>query len=432
VVDAARDLLASHFHPLVAGHSDFAHPPLFVAALGLAWRLFGESRLVSHALVLPALPAAMLATYRLGTKVADRVVGACAAALFGGVAVVIAEYGQVYMDLPVAALLAWGLVAWLEARRGLACSLFCVAALMKIPAPLSVPGALLVWCVADRRARRDRRGIAALSAPFVVVASWLAYHRAVTGWTFSRRAVTTPKGLGDFAVALQAVFDRLVLGEWRWVLLVAALLGVAWVRARRGRWIDPAPVLPLLAVVGAGVLFFAVVGEFGLRYGIYLLPSALVAALYFVRAAVPRAVPFAAGVALLFALFVTTWHPRVPLTSVYEFRPDEDLAYRDVIAIGLRSAQWLAKKHPDAEIYGAGPESYELTEPWQGYVDAPLSFSSCRAFERHPDATQLVVVHAYHPQQPFCRHLTEELGAKPIKHFESGGKWLEVYEVPRQ
>jgi hypothetical protein len=53
----------------------------------------------------------MLATHRLGTRISDRVVGGCAAALFGGGAVVIAEYGQVYMDLPIAALLAWGLVA---------------------------------------------------------------------------------------------------------------------------------------------------------------------------------------------------------------------------------------------------------------------------------------------------------------------------------
>jgi hypothetical protein len=431
VVDAARDLLFSHFRPLVAAHSDFAHPPLFVAALALAWKLFGDSRLVSHALVLPALPAAMIATYRLGARLCDRVVGGCAAALFASIAVVQAEYGQVYMDLPAAALLAWGLVAWVERRRALACALFCVAALVKIPAPLTVPGALFVCLVADRRTRRDVRGMAALAGPLVVVALWLAYHRAVTGWTLSRRVVATPRGFDDFATALWAVLVRLLLGEWRWVILVAALAAVAWIRARRGAWVDAAPVVPLLAVVGAGVLLFGAIGEFGLRYGIYLLPPYLVAALYFVRAGVARPVPLVVGAAVLFALFVTTWHPREPLSQSYEFRPDENLAYRDVIAIGLRSAHWLEQKHADAEIYGAGPESYELAEPWQGYVDSPLSFSWCRAFEPHPERTQLVVVHAYHPQQPFCRHLTEVLGAKPIKHFESGGKWLEIYAVPK-
>jgi 4-amino-4-deoxy-L-arabinose transferase-like glycosyltransferase len=430
VVDASRDLLATHFHPLVAGRSDFAHPPLFVALLALAWKLFGDSRLVSHLLVLPALPAAMIAAYRLGTRVCDRAVGASAAALFGGVAVVVAEYGQVYMDLPVAAALAWGLVAWVEQRRALACVLFCLAALAKIPAPLTVPGALLVAVIADRRTRRDARAIGALLAPFAVEIAWLAYHRAATGWTLSRRPIGMPRGPADFAGALGLVFARLLLGQWRWVLLAAALAAIVWVRVRRRQSIAVEPVAPLVLVVAAGVLFFGIAGEFGLRYGIYLLPAYFVAALYFVRRAIPRALPLVAGAALLFALFVTTWHPRVPLTSSYVFHPDEDLAYLDLISIGQRSASWLERKRPDAEIYGAGPESYQLTEPWQGYVNAPLHFSWCKAFERHPDRTQIVVVHGYHPQQPLCRRITEELGATPIRHYESGGKWLELYALP--
>jgi hypothetical protein len=430
VVDASRDLIATHFHPLVASHSDFAHPPLFVALLALAWQLFGDSRVVSHLLVLPALPAAIVATYRLGTTVCDRAVGAAAAVLFGGVAVVLAEYGQVYMDLPIAAVLTWGLVAWMERRRALASVLFCLAALAKIPVPLTVPAALLALLLVDRRARRDAGAIAALGAPFVVVIAWLAYHRAATGWTLSQRRIASPHGPADFAGALEQVLARLLLGQWRWALLAGALGAIAWVRVRRKEWIAVAPVAPLLAVVTAGVLLFAIVGEFGLRYGMYLLPAYFVAALYFVRAALPRAAPLAAGAALLFALLVTTWHPRVPLTTSYVFRPDEDLAYLDLIAIGEKSARWLERKRPDAEIYGAGPESYQLTEPWQGYVDAPLHFSWCKAFARHPDREQIVVVHAYHPQQPLCRRITEELGATPIKHFESGGKWLELYALP--
>jgi hypothetical protein len=447
VVDASRDLLASGFWPLIAGHSDFAHPPLFVAALAVAWKVFGDSRVVSHALVLPALPAAIVATYRMGSRLVDRLVGACAAVLFATVAVVVAEYGQVYMDLPVAAVLAWGIVAWVERRRTLACLLFCAAALMKIPAPLSVPAGLLLSVLGDRLggrecrratrtppdrlARRSASAYVCLGLPFAVDGLWLAYHRWVTGWTLSRRPVTSPAGLHDFGVAFEGVVTRLFLDQWRWVPLVLALAAVAWVRARRGQWTTPRPVAPLLAVIFAGVMMFSIAGEFGLRYGIYLLPAYFVSALYFVREALPAPWPLAAGTGLLVALSATTWHPRAPLTAHYEFRPDEDLAYRDVIAIGLRSAHWLAQNRADAEIYGAGPESYELTEPWQGYVDAPLQFAWCKSFERHPDRTQIIVVHAYHPQQLRCRRLTEELGARPTKHFESGSKWLELYEVPR-
>jgi hypothetical protein len=67
VVEAARDLGASHLWPLVVAHSDFAHPPLFPLLLALAWKVLGPSLVVSHALVLPFFALLLAATYRLGT-----------------------------------------------------------------------------------------------------------------------------------------------------------------------------------------------------------------------------------------------------------------------------------------------------------------------------------------------------------------------------
>jgi hypothetical protein len=433
VVDAARDLMATGFHPLIATHSDFAHPPLFVALVALAWTLFGESRVVAHALVLPALPALMLATTRLGCRFGDRAVGACAAFLLGGVAVVLEEVGQVYMDLPIAALLAWGLLAWVSDRRAWASALFCAAALMKIPAPLTVPGALALVVAATPATRKDLRAYAALAAPFAVDAVWLAYHAAVTGWVIWRpgRSVPAPHGLIDRVEVLGTVCRWLLLGQWRWMLLVAAGAAIVSVRARGAPRSVPSDGPVLLAPLALGILFFASVGEFGLRYGIYLLPPYFVACLAVVRGALgPRGgVWLGGGSAVLFAVFATTWHPKAELTSSYVFRPDENLAYLDMIKIGRTSAHWLESKHPDAEIYGAGPEAYELVEPWQGYVTRPLKFERCVDFEPHAGTEQLVIVHGYHPQQPLCRRLVDATGAQGLARFESNGKWLEVYAV---
>jgi hypothetical protein len=433
VVDAARDLIATGFHPLVATHSDFAHPPLFVALVALAWSALGESRAVAHALVLPALPLAMLATYRLGIKVSDRAVGAAAAFLLGGVAVVLEEVGQIYMDLPIAALLAWGVLAWLNDRRGWAAALFSAAALMKIPAPLTVPGALMLVVAASPKTRKDLRAYLALAAPFGVDALWLAYHAAETGWVLWRpgRSVPAPHGVMDRLMALATVVQWLLLGQWRWVLLVAAAAAAALTRPWRP-WRPGGDLSLLLAPVAAGVLFFAAIGEFGLRYGIYLLPLYFVACLSLVRAALGRhgGAWLGAGSAALFALFATTWHPNAALTASYVFRPDENLAYLDMITIGQKSARWLESKHPDAEIYGAGPEAYELAEPWQGYVTRPLKFAHCLDFAPHPGAEQLVIVHGYHPQQPLCRRIVDATGARVLARFEDDGKWLEVYAVP--
>jgi hypothetical protein len=434
VVDASRDLLASGFHPLVANHSAFAHPPLFTALLALAWQCFGDSRLVSHALVLPSLPAAMIATHRLGVLLGDRVLGVASAILFGGVAVVVAEYGQIYMDLPLAAVLTWGVLAWMHGRLGAASTLFSLAALTKLLAPLTVPAALLLVVASTVQRRRHAREYIALSCPFAVVGLWLVYHRAVTGWLLSRPelALGPPPDLTMFARMYALLFDRLLLGQWRWVLLFAALGGAAWVRMVRKQAMPFSPIAPLFSIVFVGCLFFVAAGEFGLRYGIYLLPPYIVATLYVLRAAVSRATHFACGVAVLFAFFVTTWHPRIPLTSSYAFAPDENLAYLDLIAIGARSARWLEREHRDSEIVGTFPESYQLTEPWQGYVDAPLRFSSCSTFERHPGVTQIVYMHGYARGQLQCRRIIQALGARPLRHFESNGKWLELYQVPQE
>jgi len=432
VVDASRDLLATHFHPLVASHSDFAHPPLFVAALALAWMLFGDGRLVSHALVLPALPIAMMATYGLGKGLANRVVGASAALLFGGMAFVVVEVGQVYMDLPIGAAITCALLAWSTGRRAVASLLFCAAAAMKLPYPLVAPAALALLLAADRGRRSDWRAWAALAAPFALVAVWLAYHRAVTGWTLMRpgRAVYAPHGPSAFVASLGAAVELLLVDQWRWLVLVAGIGGFVVARYALRRRTALGPVAPLVATVALGVVFFAAVGELALRYAIFLFPPYLLVSVTFASAALRRAAWLLPGVAAVFAVFATTWHPRMPRTTTYVFRPDENLGYLDTIAIGRTSARWLEQDHADAEIFGAGPEQYELTEPHQGYVTAPLRFAECAQFQRHPDVEQLVIVHAYHQGQILCGRLVEATGARAVKHFESNGKWLEVYLVP--
>jgi hypothetical protein len=438
VVNGARDLRATGFDPLVVAHSDFAHPPLFVALVAAAWSIFGDSRVVAHALTLPALPAAMVATYRLGIRIADRAVGAAAAFLFGGAAVVLTEVGQVYMDLPIGALLAWGLLAWVSGRRAWASVLFSVAALVKIPAPLTVPAALMLVMLASRDRRADVRSYIALAVPFAVDALWLAYHAAVTGWVLWRPGfvLPAPQSVVDRSRNLGLVFEWLLLDQWRWVVLVSAVVAIVWRRlsvgSREKSASDRGPLAPLVVPIAVSLLLFANVGVFGLRYGVYLLPPYFVACLAVVRGALGRrgGVWLGGGSALLFVAFATTWHPKDPLTSSYVYKPDENLAYQDLIAIGRRSARWLEDEHPDAEIYGAGPEAYELAEPWQGYVTRPLRFAWCDHFARHAGTEQLVVVHGYHPQQPLCRQLVQTLGAEALIRFETNSKWLEVYQVP--
>lgn len=51
--------------------SDFAHPPLFVFTLGLVWKSFGDSLLISHLFYLIFIFLALIFTYLLGATIAN-------------------------------------------------------------------------------------------------------------------------------------------------------------------------------------------------------------------------------------------------------------------------------------------------------------------------------------------------------------------------
>ena len=438
-IPAARDLLATHFRPFVVGHSDFAHPPVFMALLALAWEAFGMSRAVSHALVFPFLPLAMGGTYMLGARLpdlqkahGDRALGAAAAFLFGGVAVVLEEVGQIYAELPAAAAVSWGLVALFRRRVWTAALLFALAASFRIPT-LIVPAALGLFVLATPAGRRRPLRWVPLLVPFALVTAWLVYHRAVTGWSLSlpdRESHAAHDPIA-FVQGFGAVVAQLLLSQWRFLVPVLGVAAAVLARRARGRWDVPAAAVALLVCVACGCAFFAVFGEFGLRYGVFLLPPYFVGALALGRTApLPRGL-FAVVVAVVFGLFVTTWRPTLPPTTGYDFTPPQDLAYLDIIAIGRDAARYVEERYPSAEIYGAVPESYELTDPDDGYVAAPRAFSECARFERHTDRRQLIYRHPYSPGQVACARLVESVGGRLKQRFSSNGKWLEIFLVPK-
>jgi 4-amino-4-deoxy-L-arabinose transferase-like glycosyltransferase len=431
IVDNARDWRATHFWPLVPPRGDYAHPPLFVAMLASAWAIFGESRVVSHALEIPFFFGAVAGTYVLGRRVGGRLLGVAAALLFASTPVVVEEYAQVYVDLPLASLCACGLAAFFGEWFGLAGLFFALAAAVKIPS-LVVPAGLTLATLARPSERRQVRRYIALAAPVAVVTLWLAYHNAITGWLLHRPGYgdTTAQDVSTFWRNALEVSRVLLLEQNRFFLLVGAALASTYLLVtRRDSLRADQRAERLVLVVALTIVFFAFAGVFGARYGLFALPPFIVAALYPVRLALRRATMFGAAVLLALAAFVVRWHPKQPLTSEYHFRPFDDLGAIDRIKVGRRAARYVRKHFPDAHVVGSFPESYELTEPWQGYVDTPVPFTECAAFRPEPSVTQLVYVHAYSPGQRACKHLVDALGARGIARVEENGKWVEIWAL---
>ena len=66
VHQAAQNLLATNFSPLIADGSDFAHPPLVPLLLAWVRISFPPDLLNAHLLVLPLLPLFLIRAYWFG------------------------------------------------------------------------------------------------------------------------------------------------------------------------------------------------------------------------------------------------------------------------------------------------------------------------------------------------------------------------------
>ncbi|HEX8686583.1 MAG TPA: hypothetical protein VF654_08775, partial [Pyrinomonadaceae bacterium] len=158
-VPAARDIYADGaFIP----HSTLsnAHPPLVMAWLALAWKLFGFHIEVARTAMLAVSAFALAGVFALGSRVANRRVGLATVVCAAAYPVFFAQSSLAHLDMMVAALTMWALVFYLPpggeegggevpvesppARRAVCVALLALAALAKETAVL-VPFVLFGW-----------------------------------------------------------------------------------------------------------------------------------------------------------------------------------------------------------------------------------------------------------------------------------------------
>lgn len=191
------------------------HPPLFMAVLALAWRIFGVSIPVTRAVALVFAAALLLATAQLTEILAARTFPPAApaaparrllnpgwlAAFFLAITpLCFAQSSLAQLDLPAAALGLWALVAYARGRRWAYGALAAAACLTKETAIL-IP--FILGCFALARWLRRPAGPSSQSAasapapgraasawpalgphliPAAALLAWFAYYHSVTGF----------------------------------------------------------------------------------------------------------------------------------------------------------------------------------------------------------------------------------------------------------
>jgi hypothetical protein len=390
-VPAARDLfLTGTLIPQTTPSN--AHPPMVMAWLALAWRVFGYSPLVSRTAMLALSAFSLLGLFRL-SRVAANLAAAVAWTTTGLVAIYPVYFIQsslAQVDLAAAGFTFWALAAYIEDRPWKLALWFSLAALAKETAILA-PLALFVWELLGHFIRQRSkegstetrwkdcfppRGRGArwfhLLLAIVPLALWYAYHYWKTGFLlgnpeFFRYNVTATVNPLRIALALAMRLWQVFGYFGLYLLTLAGLLAMLrppqTARPRIPFWIQAA----FLSVLLGYLAFMSTVGGAVLaRYMLPVVPLAILALVSTLWRRVRYWKLIAGAVAIAFAAGLFSNPP-------YGFSLEDNLAYRDYILMHADASRFLALRYPGERVLTAWPASDELTRPWLGYVHANAS-----------------------------------------------------------
>ncbi len=147
-IPAARDLLVNGTLIPTSTLSN-AHPPLLMAYLAAAWKMFGYSPLVTRCAILLVAAFTLLAVYRLACRVSTTGVAIASLICTALYPVFFSQSAMAHLDLAAAGLILWGVYFYLADRRIAAIIFFALACLAKETAAL-VPLALCAWELSAR------------------------------------------------------------------------------------------------------------------------------------------------------------------------------------------------------------------------------------------------------------------------------------------
>ncbi|HLQ50768.1 MAG TPA: glycosyltransferase family 39 protein, partial [Terriglobales bacterium] len=188
-IPAAYDIFTSGS---IIPHSTMtnAHPPLVMAYLAAAWKLFGYQPLVTRVAMLLIAGLALGGVFELAQFVANRAVAIASTLCTSLYPVFFAQSSLAHVDLAVAAITIWAVFFYLRGRRWLCVGAFMLAAMAKETAIIT-PLALFAWQALQKS--RDNQKISLLQRaldsswlliPVLPLAAWFAYHYARTGYVF--------------------------------------------------------------------------------------------------------------------------------------------------------------------------------------------------------------------------------------------------------
>lgn len=449
VILGAKIILKSNFmtlDPNLAGA--YPHTTLFLVLLALSWKIFGESLLVSHLLMLFFTVLLFVYMFRLaqlltGSKWRGNLTAFLAGILLLFTPVFFAQLGIIYMEIPVTAFAVMSVYYYL--RKNIPLYLLSTI-LMVYTKDVSVFvllvilafdfGKQLVYSVSSDKKivwKDYLKRLALLGLPIFVLFLWFLHHKITTGWWY---IPPTAPWAGPKVIVpenIQQVLSFFFAGQWRIIptIFVLIFLEESFIRKKFQKDLFRADLFLIILIPIATALFFGMT-EFLHRYIIIGLPFFYILFYYLFTTLLQKKtvrfqlISLSLVTVIICALFYTQWdlHRRI---AFWRFPPlEENLEYKDVISIGEAVSSYLEKNHPNAKILTSFPANYMFAQPFQGYVKKPLRSKNCNKI-KPGDKYDFVVFHPFSPVSIYCLKIIQTDKLKPIKNFERNGKFMSIY-----
>jgi 4-amino-4-deoxy-L-arabinose transferase-like glycosyltransferase len=452
--------------------------------LGVAWRAFGFSPLVTRVAMVVVAACTIAGAYVLGRRVGNKEIGCWSALLLALSPLFFAQSTLAHIDLAAGFFTLLALLTLLGGQPwGFALTSSC-AVLSKETAVILLPVAWIFswWEFRRTGSRPTRAWWIAYVTPLLILAGWAGFYHHVTGiWAGSPNYLqynlySTLNPVRVFLTLLRRLYETFV-GGFHWLLTAGASAGIWWSRRSSVglRSVDPHVGAEHVYVAGLASnftheclrrrLFFLV----GWLAAAYLAMLSLVGGAVLPRYLLPIFPPLAvAAVILVWRLprllarslmvvtavcFMWAWFLNPP----YPFPFEDNLAYADFIRIHERAAQYLEAVPGHPRILTAWPASDELSRPSLGYVGRPLNVVGLGGFTRDefdgvsPESFDCLYLYSrrWEPPNGWLMHyawlqrlqeryfqyrpqiseqqLTGAYHLKLLASFERRGQWARIY-----
>lgn len=427
------------------------HPPGVMAIVALTWRIFGVSVAAARVAMLVVASAGLLFSFLLAIRLCRGTAGAPAfAAVFFLMAspIFFSQSEMILLDMPAMTFTALALLLFLDERYA-ACAAACTALVLMKETSITTPMVFGAWLLFREKKIREALYF---FAPAIALGAWLVLLHHKTGhWLgndeFARYNVGESLSFMHILLGFGGRLHFLFIADGRFIGTIALFVGF---RILRGRdW----QIAGLVAV--AQVVVVTVFGGAQLeRYLIPVLPIlyAAVAAAASVYPTIWRWVSHTAMLALLIAGWF--WNPPYP------FSYENNLAWTDFVSLQKEAANYLEAYAPHQRIASAWPFSGAIKHPYLGYVETPLTSVEIPGFHLDeiknvdPNSYDLMVVYErfwtfegrafdnkllrpiiqqykdYHPQATEAE-VRASTGLIPLRRWDRGGQWIEIYAKPR-